>query len=66
MHIEWLKGLFRVDTLAHKNPILMLLYVHSQENAGCAVRNLEVMMELINENTLISLSSLYAIKLSFT
>jgi hypothetical protein len=50
LHLESFKDLFCVDVLAHKNPILMLLYLHSQKTAECAHCNLEVMTQLINKH----------------
>jgi len=50
MLLESLKDLSHVDMLAHEDPILMLLYLHSQEIAECAHNNLEIMMQLINKH----------------
>jgi len=50
MHIESFKDLSLVDAMAHEDPILTLLYLHSQETAECARRNLEVTTQLINKH----------------
>jgi len=50
MHLESLEDLFHVDMLAHEDPILMLLYLHSQEIAECVHHNLEITTQLINKH----------------
>ena len=50
MHLESLEDLFHVDVLAHEDPILTLLYLHSQDTAECARQNLEIIMQLINKH----------------
>lgn len=50
MHLESLKDPFLVDMLAHEDPILTFLYLHSQDIAECVHHNLEIMTQLINKH----------------
>jgi hypothetical protein len=49
---QWypLKDLSSFDVMAHEDPILTLLFQHSQETAECAGRDLEVTTQLINKH----------------
>jgi len=50
MHLESLEDLFRVDMLAYEDPVMTLLYLHSQEIAECVRHNLEIMTQMINKH----------------